>query len=337
VTGDDAPGGGQDTVLVTGGTGYLGSLAVEALVARGARVVSVDVRPPAAPRAGVVEVTGDVRALDLAGLCREHEIGAVVHLAAIVDPPRSMSEETLHAIEVGGTERVLTACVEAGVSHVTVTSSGAAYGYHPANLGRWIDEDDPVRGSDAFAYSRHKAEVERLLARAQRLHPELAQLVLRPGTILGVGTRNLITRLFTWPVVLGLRGVEVPFVFVWDRDVAEIVARGALERRTGTWNVAGDGVVTLADVARLQGKRLVRVPVGLLTRALTLLRRLGLSPYGPEQVDFLRYRPVLGNTRLKRALPGLPTLDSRGVFDVWRGERGAPEDPWDGSRGGGGA
>lgn len=142
--------------------------------------------------------------------------------------------------------------------------------------------------------------------------------MLRPGTILGAGTANQITALFEQRVVLGLAGVEVPFVFVWDRDVATIVARGVTERITGTYNVAGDGVLTLADIARIEGKRLVRVPPRLVERALGGLSRLRLAPYGPEQVDFLRYRPVLANDALKRAFPGLPTRTSREAYEVYR-------------------
>ncbi|NIS30078.1 MAG: NAD-dependent epimerase/dehydratase family protein, partial [Actinobacteria bacterium] len=85
-----------------------------------------------------------------------------------------------------------------------VASSGAAYGYHETNRGRRLTEEDPVRGSTRFAYSRHKAEVEELLAAYRRSRPDLAQLVLRPGTILGEHTSNQITDLFEKSVILDL-------------------------------------------------------------------------------------------------------------------------------------
>lgn len=311
-------------MLVTGGSGHVGGLVVDALAERGVDpLVSLDVRDPDQPVPGVVHLVADVRSADLHDLLVEHAVDAVVHCAAVVNPPRGMTEEELHAIEVGGTQRVLEACVSAGVSHLTVTSSGAAYGYWPSNRGRWLTEDDPVRGTDAFAYSRHKAEVERLLARHRRLHPELGQLVLRPGTILGAGTRNQITDLFEKPVVLGLRGTDVPFVIVWDRDVAEVVARGVVERVTGIYNVAGDGVLTLEDIARVEGRRYVPLPAGWVESALRWLQRLHLTQYGPEQVDFLRYRPVLANDALKEAFPGLPTRSSREAYEVYRHGRAA--------------
>lgn len=311
------------STLVTGGSGYLGSLVVRRLAERGAAVVSVDVREPREPVAGVTHVTGDLRALDLAALIREHEVDAVVHLAAIVEPPPGMTEAELEDIEVGGTRRVVEACVAAGVGHLTVTSSGAAYGYHARNDGRLLTEDEPVPGSDAFAYSRHKAAVEALLAGARRRHPELGQLVLRPGAILGAGTDNQITALFTGRVVLALTGSDGPFTFIWDEDVAEIVVTGVLARRTGTYNLAGDGVLTVRDIARIEGTRVLTVPAGLVRWALSVMKRLGVGRYGPEQVDFLLHRPVLDNSRLRRDFPGLPTKTTRETYEIFRqGRRG---------------
>jgi UDP-glucose 4-epimerase len=315
------PAGGA--VLVTGGTGYVGSLAVDALREAGAGpVVSLDVRPPAAPRDGVVEVTADLRTADLAALLHEHAVTAVVHLASIVEPPPGMSAEELHDIEVGGTRRLVDACVRSGVDHLTVTSSGAAYGYTPRNRDRSLTESDPVPGHPRFAYAKHKAEVEALLAEARRDHPQLGQLVLRPGTILGPGTDNQITALFGGPLVLGLTDTDVPFVFVHDRDVARVIARGVTERVTGVFNLAGDGVLTLRDIAAIEGSRFVPLPAGLVRALLTAGQRLRLVRYGPEQVDFLRYRPVLDGSAARAAFPGAITRTTAECYAGYREARG---------------
>ena len=315
----------MSAVLVTGGTGYLGSLAVAALQRAGvAQVVSLDVRPPAAPRPGVTELTADLRTVDLPALLSEHAVAAVVHLAAVIDPPPGTDDAVLHDIEVGGAERVLAACVAAGVGHLTVASSGAAYGYTPANRQRYRIESDPVPGHPRFAYSRHKAELEALLASARHDHPELGQLVLRPGTLLGEGTDNLITRLFTAPVVVGLCDTDVPFQFVHDRDVAAVIARGVVERVTGVFNLAGDGVLSLRDIAAIEGRPYLRLPAGVIAGALRLAQPLRLVGYGPEQVDFVRYRPVLANDAVKQAFAGLTLLSSAQCYGRFRAARGMP-------------
>ena len=87
--------------------------------------------------------------------------------------------------------------------------------------------------------------------------------------------------------------------------------------RTGIFNVAGDGAVTIDEIGQLLGKPVVRLPASLLQAALAVLHPLGLSRYGPEQVDFLRYRPVLDNARLKAAFGFTPRLSSREVFELW--------------------
>ena len=74
------------------------------------------------------------------------------------------------------------------------------------------------------------------------------------------------------------------------------------------------------ECARL-GKRCVVLPAGLLQAALWLLKKLGMTQYGPEQIDFLRYRPVLANRRLKEEFGYVPKLTSAVVFELWRQSR----------------
>lgn len=115
-----------------------------------------------------------------------------------------------------------------------------------------------------------------------------------------------------------LAETDGPFTFIWDQDVAEIIVTGVLARRTGTYNLAGDGVMTLRDIAAVEGTRVVTVPAAVVRTALTVLNRIGVGRYGPEQVEFLLHRPVLDNTRLRRDFPGLPTLTTRETYEVFR-------------------
>ncbi len=313
------------SVLVTGACGYLGSLLTRALVQRprGVEViVAADVREPdpAQREPGAHYVTLDVRSPDVARVIREHGVDTVVHLAAIVTPRPGDTRELLREVEVEGTRNLVEACLAGGVRKLIVTSSGAAYGYH-ADQDRYLTEDSPLRGNEEFAYADHKRLVERLLADTRQRHPELSQLVLRVGTILGDTVRNQITALFEKPVVLGLQGSATPFVFIWDQDLVRILERGIHTEAAGVYNVAGDGTVTLREIARRLGKPFVALPVPWVQRSLAVLSRLGLSQYGPEQVGFLRYRPVLGNDRLKRDFGYVPELTSRQVFERYARSR----------------
>ncbi len=257
----------KPSVLITGANGYLGRVVVRALADEAAkleRIVALDVRPlPAREELnGVVYRTGDVRSPELADILGEFSITTVVHLASIVNPGKNTDRAFLYSVDVEGTENVLACSLKSGVSHIVVTSSGAAYGYYPDNPTP-LREDDALRGNPEFAYSDHKRLVEELLARYRTDHPQLRQLILRPGTILGDKTSNQITNLFEGRFVLGLRGSSAPFVFIWDQDVATCIVRGVLEEKTGIYNLAGDGTLTMSEIAAILGKPYIVVPVSL--------------------------------------------------------------------------
>ncbi len=298
----------SNRVLVTGAAGYVGSLLGRRLAADH-HVAGTDIRARTDLPFTVSRM--DVRDPALADLLRAERIDHVVHLASVLDAGRNRALE--FDIDVNGTRNVLGCCLDAGVGHITVTSSGAAYGYH-ADHPAWIDEDQPLRGNPEFAYSDHKRRIEEMLAEHRQRHPQLRQLVLRPGTILGAATDNLITALFRAKRMLAIRGADSPFVFIWDEDVVGAIEYGLRNDLVGIYNLAGDGALTVHQIAAILGKPVLELPASLVRSALWLGRRVGIGRYGPEQVDFLRYRPVLSNARLKEKFGYRPQKTSEETF-----------------------
>jgi len=312
-------------ILVTGAGGYLGRQVIARLAAlegpeAPAAIVAMDIREPAARLAGIGYELADIRSPDLATIIRRHRIDVVVHLASIVTPGRNSSRAFEYDVDVNGTRNLLEACVAEGIRRIIVSSSGAAYGYHADNPA-WLTEDRPLRGNEAFAYSHHKRLVEEMLSEYRQRHPSLEQVVLRIGTILGATVHNQITDLFEKPRLLAISGSDSPFVFIWDQDVVGVILRAIQAGPPGIFNVAGDGALTIRQIAARLGKRCVTLPAWLLGGALAVLKPLGLTQYGPEQLDFLRYRPVLDNTRLKSEFGYVPRCTSSEVFDLYRRER----------------
>lgn len=306
------------TVLVTGAAGFVGRQLVASLAASGHRVLATDVRSPPAPE-GVDARVLDIRDPGLSELLKAEEVDVVVHLAAVVTPPPGMSRETQEEIDVGGTRNVIDACVAAGVRRLVYTSSGAAYGYHADNAPL-LTEDDALRGNEVFAYAWHKRLVEDALAAARERHPELEQVVFRVSTVLGPSVDNQITALFEGRVVVGIRGVDTPFCFVAVDDVVACLERGVTGDATGVFNLTGDGVLTLREIASGLGRRHLGIPPRVLRKGLASLSKRGLTAYGPEQMLFLQHRPVLSNERLKRDFGFVPQT-SRSVFESYRRTR----------------
>lgn len=374
------------TVLVTGASGYLGKHLIHRLAKdrKGIKnIVATDIREPLPEtrEKGITYLKADVRSLEINRIIKAHSVDTIVHLATIVTPPKGSSRDLEYAVDVIGTQNVLNACIENRVKKIIVTSSGAAYGYHADNAPLLM-EDDPIRGNREFPYSYHKRLVEEMLAEYRAQYPQLKQIVFRPGTILGEHVSNQITRLFEKRIVLGIKGSDSPFVFIWDQDVVNCIKKGITEDKSGIYNLAGDGALTMKQIARILEKRYVEVSDTLLEKLFGLFQkiralqgdirksipsiigpvvmnfqlvqdmltgflprsvhplveklhktqnRLGrilpenmgplfellddnLPPYGPEQVVFLKYRPVLSNQKLKNEFGYTPLKTSEEVF-----------------------
>jgi UDP-glucose 4-epimerase len=312
-------------VLVTGAAGFVGRRVVELLAAQRdsfQAIVAADIRetPSSERLPGVDYRTLDVRDGAAVDAAIAEGVDVVVHLAAIVSPGGPAARAMEFEVDVRGTENVLNACLAHGVRQLVVTSSGAAYGYHADNPVP-LKETDALRGNPEFAYADHKRQVEEMLTRARIAHPSLKQLIFRPGTILGARAANQITAIFDRPFILGVMGSATPFVLIWDEDVARAIVKGVMEEREGIYNLTSDDALPLAEIARMLGKPFVPLPASLIEGALWLLQRLGLSEAGPEQVNFLRYRPVLSNARLKQEFGYDPGATSREVFARWLSAR----------------
>lgn len=281
-------------------------------------MIAADIRDasPFEPHPALHYVRLDVRETKAVDVLEQYAVDTVVHLASIVTPGKNSNRSFEYSVDVLGTKNMLDACVVAKVKRIIISSSGAAYGYYADNAS-WLTEDDDIRGNTAFAYSYHKRLVEKLLEKYRVEHPELEQTIFRIGTILGAEVRNQITNLFEQPVLIGVKGSKSPFVFIWDQDVVACFAQAIDHPKNGIYNLAGDGVVTVQDIAQLLHKSVVSIPASVIRNALFVMKQLNLTQYGEEQVDFLRYRPVLSNQKLKEEFGYIPQKTSLEVFQYY--------------------
>jgi UDP-glucose 4-epimerase len=309
-------------VLVTGAAGFIGRSLIAEL-ARGnvnSEIIALDLRevPEQERLANVIYLAGDIRDPALKDIFQQHRPQTIVHLASVVavggDPQLDWE------IDVLGTKNVLQCCVDASVEHLIVTSSGAAYGYYADNPVP-LHEDDPLRGNADFPYARNKREVEEMLTEWHDLHPHLEQTVFRPCTVLGPTTSNQITAMFERPVVVGLSGTSTPFSLIADSDVVAALVQAVRDPRPGTYNLSGDGVLSLREIAALNQKFYVAIPAGPLKFLLWLLKFLRVTKLGPAAVKFVQYRPVLANDKLKSEFGFAPRYNAREVFERYRDGR----------------
>lgn len=169
-------------VLVTGGTGYIGSALVRRLCEQGARPRLL--LRPWSPRAGIAgleveEAIGDLT--DAGSIAHAMKgIEQVYHLAASVrlDP---FAEEKMHRVNVLGTAAVARAAREAGVRRMVHVSSAAAIGVGP--FGRPSDEDHPFDAAQLGPYFRTKRGAEEVLLAEVALG--LDAVIVNPSNVVG--------------------------------------------------------------------------------------------------------------------------------------------------------
>lgn len=319
----------KNTLLVTGAAGFVGSELLRALIGDDAdvefdEIVATDINPLPPDLQDVSKLVyrrTDIRERRaVVDLFKEFKPRQVVHLAAMVTPPKGASRQLQYEVDVDGTRNVITGCVAAKTEQFVYTSSGAAYGYHPDNPIP-LSETDQLRGNEVFAYAHHKRRVEEDLAQARAEHPELKQLIFRVSTILGPTTDNQITGLFEQAVVPGIAGADSPFCIIADDDVISAMVHGLRTEQAGIYNLTGDGILTLEEIANRMGGRYLPMPEGVVRGVLAGLSTLGASPYGPEQTLFIKYRPVLDNRRLVDEFGYRPQWTTDQAFERYRRAR----------------
>ncbi len=315
--------------VVVGATGNVGSSVVRALAAdpRVESILGLARRRPGLTVDKTAWAVADITRDDLVPHFRGAD--AVVHLAWLIQPSRDSA--TLRATNVDGSARVFRAVAEAGVASLVYASSVGAYSRGPKD--RRVDESWPTDGVPTSFYSRHKAEVERLLDSFEREHPGVRSTRLRPGLIFSSDAASGIRRLFGGPFLPGtlLRPGLIPiipdpgrlvFQAVHSHDVADAYRLAVLGEGRGAFNVAAEPVLDPPTLGRLLGARPLRVPAGVLRAAATASWRLRLQPTPPGWIDMALDVPVMDVSRAREELGWSPRHDAGDtLLELLRGFR----------------
>jgi len=221
----------QDPVLVTGGTGFLGSHLVEQLLAAGRSITVVSRQPrPALTALGIRVVVG---ALHNPAVCAEavRNVTAVFHVAARVGVWGR--DEAFYRDNVTSTATLLAAAQSAQVKRFIHTSTPSVV-YHGGDLAG-ADESLPLTTNCPSPYPLTKAIAERAVLAANR--PDFLTTSLRPHLIWGIGDPHLVPRILAKARAGRLRIVgpgtnRVDMVHITNATAAHLAAEAALTQPT---------------------------------------------------------------------------------------------------------
>ena len=243
-------------VLVTGGAGFLGSHVVDALVARGDRVIVVD-DLSTGERANL-DGNVDLRVADIsdsAALERAlmgERANAVVHCAAKTKVVESMEKEGLYRrVILEGTYNVLELAKQMGATDfVNISTGGAIYG----ETAVCADESVPV--DPQSNYGRFKAQAETVVANAL-----MRSVSLRLANIYGPRQRADLEG-----------GVVAIFIGCWKRKAPiTVFGDGRYER---DYVYVGDAVEAILNALRTDREGIYNVGTGVPTSVNELVAAL---------------------------------------------------------------
>jgi len=269
------------SALITGGSGYFGSLLLRKLLLRGTTCRVFDLNDADDRPAAVEFCRGDIRdAAAIASACRGMDV--VFHNVAQV--PLARDKHLFESVNIGGTQQLLQAAAAAGVKKVVHTSSSAVFGAPKHNPVTEQTEPTPME-----AYGRAKYEAEKICR--QFAAQGLDVSIIRPRTILGHGRLGIFQILFEWVreganiPVLG-RGDNV-YQFVHADDLSEACILAAMRPGAERYNCGAEEFGTMRAALEAlcrhghtgsRVKSIPRLPAEALMNAASLC---GLSPLGP--------------------------------------------------------
>lgn len=308
----------MNILAITGASGYLGQGLIAKLMREKNfdRIIGIDVRRPA--DTGFPFVNMDVRNAMLGDLFRRESVTHVVHLAYVVNPTHHPRTE--YDIDVNGTRNLLNACSSAGVKKLVVSSSIGAYGWHEDNPVP-IPESFPLRGNDDFPYARNKKTVEEIIGGWAQEHPDCSVVVLRICNVLGPHVHNAISAGLEAPLILGVAGFDPWLAFTHEEDMNEILYEALFKPVRGAFNVAGDGMLKLSEVAGLARKTLIHLPAAAVRSLLNALFFIRILPFGGGQMGFVHHSCVPDISKLKNEFGYTPRFSSGDTFRQFVEER----------------
>ena len=269
------------TVLVTGGSGYYGTVVADLFQARGDRVRIFDLEAPTDPTDAEV-VLGDVRDRNaLRAACD----GVDVIMNNVAQVPLAKDHELFWTVNVVGTANVLLAARDAGVDKVVHTSSSAIFGIPEQNP---VDESTPGRPLEAYGQAKLRAE---LLCHEAAERDGVDVTIVRPRTILGHGRLGIMAILFEFvaegaPVFVFGKG-DNRYQFVHANDLADASIRAADRPGPTTYNIGAREMGTMRETLQAlvdhaaTGSSVRSLPTGPAAAAMKSLSGLDLLPFAP--------------------------------------------------------
>ena len=306
-----------EVVLVTGVSRYLGGRFARLLTVQPGikRVIGVDVIPPLRDIGNAEFVRADIRNPMIAKIITQAEVDTVVHMNVIATPVSAGGRVSQKEINVIGTMQLLAACQKApSIRRFVVKSSAAVYGSSPRDPAMFTEDMGP-KALPRAGFGKDSVEVEGYVRGFSRRRADVEISMLRLANIVGPGIRTSLTDYFSLPLIPTPLGFDARLQLVHEDDALRGLLLATTGAPVGIVNVAGDGVITVQQAARLSGRVSIPVPLsagGLLGR---FVKTAGLVDFSQDQMQYLAWGRGMDTTKMREVLRLEPEFTTRTAFE----------------------
>ncbi|SDS63880.1 UDP-glucose 4-epimerase [Nocardioides scoriae] len=304
-------------VLVTGVAGDLGRRVAVQLSRSPVvdRVIAVDVLPPRGDLAGADFVRADIRNPVIAKVIVRERIDTVVHASVTATPAAAGGRSSTKELNVIGTMQLLAACQQApDVRKLVLKSSAAFYGASHRDPAMFTEGMTAKRLAGG-GFAKDISEVESYTRGFARRRPDVAVTTLRMANVIGPQITTAMTGYFGLPVVPTVLGHNPRLQLLHEQDALDALEHAVASEVTGTYNVAGDGVLTLGQAVRRLGRPSVPLPGFAVPSFGSAIRQTKVADFSPEAVAYLRHGRGMDTTRMRTMFGFHPRFTTLEAFD----------------------
>ncbi len=294
-------------VLVTGGSGFLGTALVNKLLEQGRKVKVVDIKE--CNNKNVEFIKADVRDLNKLMEAAKN-VNVIFHSASLV-PQSKVNPNEYKEIIVNGVENVLKVCRKYKIKLVHVSSSGV-YGADREGI---VKEDAEKKPVGYYGNAKWQAELK-----CQEYAKKGVKIVIiRPMAIIGPGIYGVFKKFISLihknlPLItFGNGDNKIQLVSLSDTVDALLLAEKYKGNNGEVFNIGSDNIPTVKEEFKELIKYaktksiIIPIPANLARVIFKFLYIIKLSPLTPEHYYMLDKNSILDNTKAKKILKWKPT------------------------------
>jgi len=303
----------RPVVIVTGVAGRLGRELARRLH-RNHRVIGIDRRSAKTLPKDVELHRLDLRSNRTQDLFRSNKVAAVFHMGTVYNPRRDPIAD--HRTNIVGLQRLLGHIRKYKVPKLIVLSTADVYGPQPENVS-FLTEEAPLLAAARFEAIRDLVEVDMASLSFMWQHPGTETVILRPVHVVGT-VRNAAMNYLLRDWVPQPAGYDPMVQLVHHMDVVDALILAQKEGVRGVFNIDGPSAVPVSQVLKHSGKKSIPIPSPLLRVGLSLMWRMRLTRFPPDEVDHIQWPSTVDGTRAREEMGYQPKVELTEVLKLLR-------------------